>query len=61
MVRSEWVARSAGSVLHSQVGSGEDELSRCCARDWVIASNARSGPIPLPLGVGGGLSLYGGG
>ena len=44
--------RSAGSVLLSQVGLGEEELSRCCARGWVIASNVRSGPIPLPLGVG---------
>ena len=45
---------SAGSVLHSQVGSGEEGLSRCARGVWVIASNARFGPIPLSLGAGGG-------
>jgi hypothetical protein len=44
--------RSAGPVLHSQVGSGEEVLSRFARGVWVIASNARSGPVPLPLGVG---------
>jgi hypothetical protein len=48
------VARSAGSVLHSQVGSGEEGLSRCARGSLLFASNARSGPIPLLLGVGGG-------
>jgi hypothetical protein len=43
---------SAGSVLHSQVGSGEEGLSRCARGSLLFASNARSGPVPLPLGVG---------
>ena len=43
---------SAGSVLHSQVGSGEEGLSRCARGSLLFASKARSGPVPLPLGVG---------
>ena len=42
---------SAGSVLRSQVSSGEDRLLRCAQGFLWIASNARSGPIPrLPAG-----------
>jgi hypothetical protein len=43
---------SAGSALRSQVSSGEDRLSRCARGEGLIASNARFGPIPLPLGAG---------
>ena len=45
-----WVAGegSAGSVLRSQGSSREYGLSRCARGMRVIASNARSGPIPLP-------------
>jgi hypothetical protein len=39
---------SAGSVLRSQGSSREHGLSRCARGMRVIASNARSGPIPLP-------------
>ena len=39
---------SAGSVLRSQGSSREHGLSRCARGMSVIASNARSGPIPLP-------------
>ena len=39
---------SAGSVLRSQGSSREYGLSRCARGMRVIASNARSGPIPLP-------------
>ena len=38
----------AGSVLRSQGSSREHGLSRCARGVSVIASNARSGPIPLP-------------
>jgi hypothetical protein len=57
---SEAVARgwclgegSAGSVLRTQVSSGEDELSRCARGEDLIASNACSGPVPLPLRLWG--------
>ena len=40
---------SAGSVLRSQGSSREHGLSRCARGVRVIASNARSGPIPQPL------------
>ncbi len=39
---------SAGSVLRLQGSSREHGLSRCARGMSVIASNARSGPIPLP-------------
>jgi hypothetical protein len=39
---------SAGSVLRSQGSSREHGLSRCARGMRVIASYARSGPIPLP-------------
>ncbi len=39
---------SAGSVLCSQGSSREHGLSRCARGVRVIASNPRSGPIPLP-------------
>ena len=39
---------SAGSVLRSQGSSREHGLSRCARGMSVIASNARSDPIPLP-------------
>ena len=39
---------SAGSGLRSQGSSREHGLSRCARGMSVIASNARSGPIPLP-------------
>jgi len=42
---------SAGSVLRSQGSSREHGLSRCARGVRVIASNARSGPIPLPPGI----------
>jgi hypothetical protein len=42
---------SAGSVLRSQGSSREYGLSRCARGVRVIASNARSGPIPLPPGI----------
>ena len=42
---------SAGSVLRSQGSSREHGLSRCARGIEVIASNARSGPIPLPPGT----------
>jgi len=42
---------SAGSVLCSQGSSREHGLSRCARGVNVIASNARSGPIPLPPGT----------
>ena len=42
------VGGSAGSVLRSQGSSGEDRLLRCAQGFLWIASNARSGPIPLP-------------
>ena len=48
-----WVAGggSAGWVLRSQGSSREHGLSRCARGVSVIASNARSGPIPLPSGT----------
>ena len=42
------VGGSAGSVLRSQVSSGEDRLLRCAQVFLWIASNARSGSIPRP-------------
>ncbi len=42
---------SAGSVLRSQGSSREYGLSRCARGVRVIASNAPSGPIPLPPGT----------
>jgi hypothetical protein len=42
---------SAGSVLRSQGSSGEDGAFALRAGDGLIASYARSGPIPLPLGA----------
>ena len=44
--------RSAVPILRSQVSSGEDRLLRCAQGFLWIASNARSGPIPLPPGGG---------
>ena len=42
---------SAGSVLRSQGSSGLDEAFALSREErGLIASNARSGPIPLPLG-----------
>ena len=38
---------SAGPGLRSQGISGKGTLSRCARGDTVIASRARSGPIPL--------------
>jgi hypothetical protein len=38
-------------ALRSQGSSGEAGLSRCARGMRVIASSARSGPIPLPLGT----------
>ena len=38
---------SAGPGLRSQGSSGKGTLSRCARGAWVIASRARSGPIPL--------------
>jgi hypothetical protein len=58
----EWAPRrsaavfggSAKPVLRSQEGSGKEELSRFARGVGLIAFNARSGTIPLPLrgGVG---------
>ncbi len=42
------VGGSAGTVLRSQGSSGEDRPLRCAQGFLCIASNARSGPIPLP-------------
>ena len=44
---------SAGSVLRSQGSLREGELSRCARGVGLIASSACSGPIPLPLRLGG--------
>ena len=44
---------SAGSVLRAQVSSGENELSRCARGEGLIASNACSSPVPLPLRLRG--------
>jgi hypothetical protein len=44
------VAHSAGPVLRSQEGSGEEGLLRYARGIVVIAFNARSGPVPLLLG-----------
>ena len=41
---------AAESILRSQVSSGEDQPLRCAQVFLWIASNARSGPIPLLLG-----------
>ena len=42
---------SAGSVLRSQGSSGKDEAFALLREEkGLIASNARSGPNPLPLG-----------
>ena len=47
------VGGSAGSILRWQGNSGDDQLLRCAQGFLWIASNARFGPIPLPLaGVG---------
>jgi hypothetical protein len=46
------VARSAGSVLHSQVGLGEDELSRCCARGLGDRLQCSFWPGPAAAGCG---------
>ena len=43
---------SAGPGLHSQGNSGKDGAFALCARGCLIASNARSGPVPLPLRLG---------
>jgi hypothetical protein len=45
----DWVhgSGSAGPGLRSQESSGKGTLSRCARGAWVIASRARSGPIPL--------------
>ena len=40
----------AGPVLRSQGSFGEDRLSRGARGEGLIASNARSGPIPLRCG-----------
>ena len=40
----------AGPVLRSQGSFGEDRLSRGAGGEGLIASNARSGPIPLRCG-----------
>jgi hypothetical protein len=56
----EWASRrsaavfggSAESVLRSQEGSGKEELSRFARGMGLIAFNARSGTIPLPLRSG---------
>ncbi len=47
------VAHSAGPVLRSQEGSGEEGLLRYARGIVVIAFNARSGPVPLLLGYFG--------
>ena len=48
-VRGRW--GSAGSVLRSQGSSGKDEAFALLREEkGLIASNARSGPNPLPLG-----------
>jgi len=39
---------SAGPDLRSQGSSGKAMLSRCARRRLLIASNARSGRVPLP-------------
>jgi hypothetical protein len=52
---------SAESVLHSQVGSGEDELSRCCARGLGDRLQCSLRPGPAAASLIGCLSLYGGG
>jgi hypothetical protein len=43
---------SAEPVLRSQEGSGKEGLSRFARRMGLIAFNARSGPVPLPLRAG---------
>ena len=43
---------SAGSVLHSQVGSGEEELSRCCARGLGDRLQCSFRPGPAAAGCG---------
>jgi hypothetical protein len=43
---------SAEPVLRSQEGSGKEALSRFARGMGLIAFNARSGPIPLPLRAG---------
>jgi len=39
---------SAGPGLRSQGSSNKGMLSRCARGDGMIASSARSAPIPLP-------------
>ena len=46
---------SAGSVLRSQGSSKRGGAFALCARGWVFASYARSGPVPLPPGVPSGI------
>ena len=41
----------AGPALRSQGSAGEPGLSRCARGMRVIASGARSGPVPLALGT----------
>ena len=43
---------SAGTVLRSQVSSGRIEPWRCAPEFRLFASNARSGPFPLPPRAG---------
>jgi hypothetical protein len=54
---------SAGWVLRPQGSSGEARLSRCAANIVLIASSARSDPIPLlavvpGMGPGKGLRFW---
>ena len=51
----------AGPVLRSQGSFGEDRLSRGAGGEGLIASNARSGPIPLRPRSGLCLGRLGGG
>ena len=48
---------SAESVLRSQEGSGKEALSRFARGMGLIAFNARSGPVPLPLRAGSPISV----
>jgi hypothetical protein len=48
------VARSAGSVLHSQVGSGKDGAFALRARFFAVRLQGSLRTAPAPLGVFGG-------
>jgi hypothetical protein len=51
LVRQAVGTGSAGPCLRSQEGSGKGGFSRFARGEGLFAFNARSGTVPLPLGV----------